>query len=193
MCKATGSPELGNKICMHTDGKQQFRVKLVSRPGSELQTQTFQKFVHCCLDPALFLFWPLLSHLALPLHAFDTSWGSILAASLHLDCTSHGLEPNLKRLAEWLWITSIIFLLKSLPVQTDAVFQNAGECFLTGSVLSVLHTLGVCILMSDFVTGVCSTSARWFKPGKADLFGHPGRGRFSHLALLPPNYKCHSR
>lgn len=52
---------------MHTDGKQQLRVKLVSRPGSELQTQTFQKFVHCCLDPALFLFdlsfpiWPDLS------------------------------------------------------------------------------------------------------------------------------------
>lgn len=193
MCKAAGSAGLGNKICVHTDGIQQFRVKLVSRPGSELQTQTFQKFVSCCLDPALFLFTLLLSHLALHLHAFDTSWGSILAASLRWDCTSHGLEPNLVRLTEWLWITSIIFLLKSLPVQTDRVFQNAEECFLTDSVFSVLHTLGVCILVSGFVTGVCSASTRWFKPGKADLLGHPRRGRFSLLALLPPIYKCHTR
>lgn len=75
MCVATGSPELGNKIYVHTDGKQQFRVKVVSRPGSELQTQTFQKFVHCCLDPVLFLcfsfhfsfpIWPYISTLLTP-------------------------------------------------------------------------------------------------------------------------------
>lgn len=68
-------PELGNKISVHRDGKQQFRVELVSRPGSELQTQTFQKFAYCCLDPALFFcfsfhlpipFWPYISTLLTP-------------------------------------------------------------------------------------------------------------------------------
>lgn len=58
MCDTLGFTEPDNRFYVHTDGKQLFRdwVKLFfPGDGSELQIQTFQKFVSC-LDPVLLLY-----------------------------------------------------------------------------------------------------------------------------------------
>lgn len=102
--------------------------------------QTFLKFVHC-LDPAItlsfylsFPIWPYISTLLTPPEAQSLQ-------RLRLDLTSHGLEPSQMILTGWLWITSIISLLKSLPVQTDPVFPKCMGIFPYGlSPLSDSHS-----------------------------------------------------